>query len=487
MLPFPSIELLLLTAAALLFLSVVASKVSDRLGIPALAIFLLIGMLAGSEGIGGIHFDDPWLAKSLGITALIFIIFSGGIETKYQDIRSVAVSGILLSSIGVVLTALIVGVFAFFILKFSFVEAFLLGAIVSSTDAAAVFSVLRSRSVSLQGKIRPLLELESGSNDPIAVILTVSIIRFLLNDQLPVLNFIPALIWEIAFGILMGVVMGRIMRIVINRVQLSYEGLYSALTISLVVITYGLTAVLKGNGFIAVYLASLVLGNSLFLHKKTIIQFHEALAWLMQIVMFLTLGLLVFPSRLVPIVGAGLIASLILMFVARPVSVFLCLSFSKFKWREKCMVAWVGLRGAVPIILATFPLIAKTPNADMIFNVVFFIVLTSVLLQGTSIPTVAKWLKVDAPISDKRIYPIAMEYTEGIDASLEELIVPYNATVVGKKIFELDTPEGCLIVLICRDEKFSIPKGTTVLEAGDVLLTLGKKDDIQKFQKIFFS
>jgi cell volume regulation protein A len=477
----------LLIAAALLFLSVVASKVSDRLGIPALAIFLLIGMLAGSEGIGGIYFDDPWLAKSLGITALIFIIFSGGIETKYQDIRAITVSGILLSSIGVVLTAMIVSVFAFYILKFSFMEGLLLGAIVSSTDAAAVFSVLRSRSVNLKGKIRPLLELESGSNDPIAVILTVSIIRFLMNDQMNVLSFFPALVWEIAFGILMGIVMGRLMRFVINRVQLSYEGLYSALTISLVVITYGLTAVFKGNGFIAVYLASLVLGNSLFLHKKAIIQFHEALAWLMQIFMFLTLGLLVFPSRLVPIIGTGLIASLILMFIARPVSVFLCLSFSKFNWREKSMVAWVGLRGAVPIILATFPLIAKTPNADTIFNVVFFIVLTSVLLQGTSIPAVAKLLKVDAPLSGKRIYPISLEYTEGINTGLEELIVPYNATAVGKKIFELGTPEECLIVLICRDEKFFIPKGTTVLEAGDVLLTLGKRDDIQKLQKSFFS
>jgi cell volume regulation protein A len=483
MMIFSSIELFLMVTSALLFLSVVASKVSDRLGVPALVLFLTIGMLAGSEGIGRIHFNDPWLAKYLGVVALIFIIFSGGIDTKLSDVRSVMVPGILLSSLGVFLTALFVACAAVTILDLSFLEAFLLGAIVSSTDAAAVFSVLRSKKVSLKGKVRPLLELESGSNDPMAVLLTIGVIRLMTESNFHLWDLIPVLILEVTVGVVMGFVMGKAMIQVINRVQLSYEGLYSALTISMVVLIYGLTAVLKGNGFLAVYIAAVILGNGKFLHKGPTIRFHEGLAWLMQIVMFLALGLLVFPSRLLSIAAPGLIISLVLMLFARPLSVMACLLFTKFRGPEKHMIAWVGLRGAVPIILATFPLIAHVPKAEMIFNIVFFIVLTSVLLQGTSIPLVAKLLKVDAPPAQQKISPLSLDYADGIDANLEELIVPYTSKVVGMKIFEVGLPEDCLVVLICRDDKFFIPKGTTQLQAGDVLMVLGKEADVKQAQK----
>jgi len=350
-----------------------------------------------------------------------------------------------------------------------------------------VFSILRSKNVSLRGKVRPLLEMESGSNDPMAVLLTVGCIRLMVEDNFQLQHLIPVFLWEIAIGAVMGVLMGRFMTIVINKVQLSHEGLYSALTISLVALTYSLTAVLKGNGFLAVYLAAVILGNSKFIHKTPIMRFHEGLAWLMQIIMFLTLGLLVYPSKLVAIAVPGLIISLALMFVARPLSVMACLMFTRFKWPERHMISWVGLRGAVPIILATFPLIAHVPNAEVIFNIVFFIVITSVLLQGTSIPLIAKFLKVDAPFRTQRVSPISLEFTDGIDANLEEVIVPYNSAVMGKKLFELGLPEGCLIVLICRNDKFFIPKGTTVVEAGDVLMVLGTTGDIRRLQKVLTS
>jgi cell volume regulation protein A len=487
MMAFASLEVLLLVGSFLLLLSVVSSKVSDRLGVPVLVIFLTIGMLAGSEGIGRIHFDDPWLAKSLGVVALVFIIFSGGIDTKFSDIRSVILPGVLLSSLGVVMTAAIVGICAVILLNFSVLEAFLLGSIVSSTDAAAVFSILRSKNASLRGKIRPLLELESGSNDPIAVLLTVGCIRLLIEENFTMSQLVPVLLWEIIFGAVMGVLMGRFMTYAINKVQLSHEGLYSALTIALVAFTYSLTAAVKGNGFLAVYLAAVILGNSKFIHKTAIMRFHEGLAWLMQIVMFLTLGLLVYPSQLAAVTIPGLVISLALMFVARPLSVMACLTFSRFKFPERHMISWVGLRGAVPIILATFPLIAHVPNADVIFNIVFFIVLSSVLLQGTSIPLVARFLKVDAPLRKQRVSPLSLEFSDSVDASLEEVIVPYKSAVVGKKLFEIGMPEGCLIVLICRDDKFFIPKGTTVIEAGDVLMVLGVAGDIRRLQKALTS
>lgn len=482
--PGYSTEIFLLAAAVLLFLSVVVSKISDRLGIPALLLFLIIGMLTGSEGPGGIYFNDPWFTKSLGIIALIFILFAGGLETKFSDIRPILWRGIALSTIGVLVTAVLVGYFVVAVLHFSLLQGLLIGAIISATDTATVLTVLRSRNVSLKGKLRPLLELESGSNDPMAVFLTLGLIRFLTLQDYTWANFLVEFLLEASVGSLMGYLMGRVFLWAVNRLQLAYEGLYPVLTISLVILTYALTTLLHGNGFLAVYIAALVAGNHNFIHKKTLVRFHEGMAWLMQIIMFLTLGLLVIPSKIVPIIWTGLLISLFLMFVARPVSVFLCLFFSGLSINEKHMVSWVGLRGAVPIILATFPLIAGVPGADMIFNIVFFIVLTSILFQGTSIPLVSRLLKVNEPLKNKRPYPIEFELADTFNASLEEAIVPFNSAVAGKRIFELGIPPGCLVVLLGRDEKFFIPDGKTVLEAGDVLLILANTQDMRQLQKI---
>ncbi|MFA5351310.1 MAG: potassium/proton antiporter [Candidatus Omnitrophota bacterium] len=477
------IETVLLWIAVLMFVSVVSSKLSDKLAIPTLLLFLAIGILAGSEGIGRLYFDNAQLAKSIGVVALIFIIFSGGLDTNWKDTKAVVWPGIVLSTAGVLLTAIITGFFAIYILKFSFLEGMLLGSIVSSTDAAAVFSILRSKRISLKQPLKPLLEFESGSNDPMAVFLTAGFISILTVQNMSISVLIPRFFLDMGMGSLIGYLMARFIVFFINRLRLYYEGLYPVIMISLVLLTYVIAVFLKGNGILAVYLAGLMLGQAEFPNKRMIIRFHDGLAWLMQIAMFVTLGLLVFPSHILPLIGAGLLLTLILMVVARPVSVFLCLLPFKISLRKKTMVAWVGLRGSVPIILATFPFMAGIPQADTIFNIVFFIVIASVLIQGTSIPVLSKMLKLDAPWVNRASYPIEFEKTEGMDAELTDIIVPYNSAAVGKMIRDLNVPEKCLIMLISRNDKFVIPAGPTIIEGGDVLLVLANAEDFSFMQK----
>jgi len=472
-----SFEAIILWIAVLIFVSVISSKLSHRFAIPVLLLFLAIGMLAGSEGIGGIYFDNAQLAKSIGIVALIFIIFSGGFDTNWKDARPVVWPGVVLSTAGVLLTAVITGFFAVRILKFSLLEGMLLGSIVSSTDAAAVFSILRSKRISLRSPLKPLLELESGSNDPMAVFLTVGLISLLTVKDANIASLVPRFALDMGMGALIGYLMGRFIIFLIKRLNLEYEGLYPVLMISLVLLTYIIAGFLKGNGFLAVYLVGLLLGQVDFQNKRMIMRFHDGLAWLMQIAMFVTLGLLVFPSRIVPLVGKGLLITLLLMVVARPASVLLCLLPFKMNLRKKAMIAWVGLRGAVPIILATFPFMAGIPQADTIFNIVFFVVIASVFIQGTSIPLVSKILKLDVPMVDRKSYPIEFEKVEGIDAELTDIIVPYNSEAIGKKISELNVPEKCLIMLISRNDKYVIPAGSTVIQGGDVLLVLANAED----------
>jgi cell volume regulation protein A len=478
------IENILLWVAVLIFVSVVSSKLSDKFAIPILLLFLTIGMLAGSEGIGGIYFDDAQLAKSIGVVALIFIIFSGGLDTNWKDTKSVILPGVILSTAGVLMTAIITGFFAVHILKFSLLEGMLLGSIVSSTDAAAVFSVLRSKRISLKQPLKPLLEFESGSNDPMAIFLTVGFISILTVKNMGIAALIPRFMLDMSVGALVGYLMAKFIVFFINRLKLGYEGLYPVIMISLVLLTYVIAVFLKGNGILAVYLAGLMLGKAEFPNKKMIMRFHDGLAWLAQIVMFVTLGLLVFPSHIVPLIGAGFFLTFLLMVVARPVSVLLCLLPFNINMRKKVMVAWVGLRGSVPIILATFPFMAGIPQADTIFNIVFFVVIASVFIQGTSIPVLSKILKLDIPLATKLNYPIEFEKRAAFDAEMIDVIVPFDSEVVGKRISDLDVPEKCLILLICRQGSFVIPSGSMVIESGDVLLVLANTADFLVFQQM---
>jgi cell volume regulation protein A len=385
---------LLLTSSILLFLSIFAWKISIRLGIPALLLFLGIGMLAGSEGPGRIYFDDALAAQSVGVIALAFILFAAGLETNWKIVRPALSAALLLSTIGVLLTALVIAIFAVFVLHFSFAQGALLGAIISATDAAAVFSVLRAKNLKLTGKLLPLLELESGTNDPMAVFLTIGLTRILTNPHESILAVLLLFVQQMGIGAILGVLIGFGAIWLLKRINLEVEGLYRVYTIALVLFTYGLTAILGGSGFLSVYLIGLLLGNSSFQQVDQLSHVHDSLAWLMQIAMFLILGLLVFPSRLLTVLGSGLLMTGVAVFLARPISVLIALLPIKMPFREKIFVSWVGLRGAVPIVLATFPLLAGVPAAADLFNLVFFVVIASVLLQGVSVPFAAKRLGV---------------------------------------------------------------------------------------------
>ena len=467
-----TVEQFLVVSAILLVLGVIASKASGRLGVPALVLFLLIGMLAGSEGLGRIYFDNPAIVQAIGVVALVLILFSGGLDTDWRVVRPALWSGLSLATLGVLLTALLVGGFAALVLPFSFTEALLLGAIVSSTDAAAVFTVLRSRGVGLKGKIAPVLELESGSNDPMAVFLTIGLTQLLTTPNATLFDLVPMFVLQMTLGAALGLGMGHVMTWIVNRSHLEFEGLYPVLTLSLVLLTYGGTTLLGGNGFLAAYIAGLVMGNHNFVHKKSIMRFHDGVAWLMQIAMFLTLGLQVFPSQLLPVIGVGLLVAGFLIFVARPASVFVALLGAKMELTHKTMIAWVGLRGAVPIILATFPLLAGLPQANTIFNLVFFIVLTSVLVQGTTLPLVARWLGVTSPISTPYRYPLEFVPDVDIDSQLIEVRIPRTSPIVGRSIMEINLPEGALVITVGRNSETFVPSGATVLQDDDRLLVL---------------
>lgn len=477
------VEYYLTVASGLLLISILFSKASGRLGIPGFLIFILVGMLAGEDGPGRIQFNNPWMAQSLGVIALALILFSGGLSTDWQYVKPVWRKAASLATVGVLVSTFSLGAFAAWFLNLGWVEGMLLGAIVSSTDAAAVFSVLRARSANLKGNLRPLLELESGSNDPMAVLATVGAIEWLMNPAATAGHLGLQFAKQLLLGGALGYAFGRGALLLINRLKLDHEGLYPVLTLTLILLLYGVTTLLGGSGFLAVYLAGLVLGNHAFTHKKSLVHFHDGLAWLMQIAMFLVLGLLVAPRNLIPIAPAALAISLFLIFVARPLSVWLSLPVSDLSARERLLVSWVGLRGAVPIVLATFPLLAGYANAELFFNLVFFIVLTSSLLQATSIPAVARLLRLEAPAESGRRLPLEFERPEGTDTELLDFIIPYGGSAVGKSILDLGLPKDSLITLVCRDEKFLVPGGGTILQEGDVIMVLTNAESLAETRR----
>ena len=485
-------ELVLIAVATLLMLGVFASKASYKLGVPALLLFLGIGMLAGSEGIGRIEFDDVHAAQLLGIVALSYILFSGGLDTRWESIRPVLKEGIGLATVGVILTALIVGLAATWLFNLSLLEGMLLGAIVSSTDAPAVFGVLRSKRLHLRGRLKPLLELESGSNDPMAVLLTIALISVLSGgpDTGP-LALVTFFVLQVVVGGAIGLGVGRLLVMVLNRLHLEYDGLYPVLTLSAVLLIYASATYLGGSGFLAVYLAGLVMGKADFVHKRSLVRFHDGVAWLMQIGMFLVLGLLVFPSQLVPVAASSLVLSLLLIFVARPAAVFLTLAFSKMPLTEKTFVSWVGLKGAVPIIIATFPLLDGVPEADVMFNVVFFVVLTSVLVQGTSIPLLARLLRVeDAPQPAVPVHDPDLAW-EGPSVSAEtsnmlEVVLPDDTPVAGKQIVQVGFPSNALVIALHRDDRTLVPTGATTLLPGDHLVILAEEEAVEATRTLLY-
>lgn len=480
-----SLTTYLIAIPALMILSIVVSKGAGRFGIPGLSIFLLIGILVGREGPGGFLFSNYLLAQTLGILALILILHAGGLGTTLDDVRAVRGSALVLSTIGVVVATVLVGAFGVRFLHLDSLHALLLGAAIASTDVAAVFTVLRSRNVSLAGRIRPLLELESALNDPMTVFLSVGLLQLIVGDQgTSLARLIPAFFQQMIVGTLAGIGAGKITRWAINGSRLEFEGLYPVLSTALVVLTYGMTQTIGGSGFLAVYVSGIVLGNENYLHKRSLTVFHDGLAWLMQIVMFLTMGLVVLPSELSRLAVSGIALSAFLVLVARPVSVLVCLTPFRFSWREQLMVSWAGLRGAVPIVVATYPLIARASEAQTIFNLVFFVVFISVLLQGTTIPIVSKWLNVASPIVKGFQYPIEFNPTTNLKSELVEVPVPAQSAVIGRSLVDLALPAGALIVLIRRADEALVPHGSTQIESGDTLLVLAEPEGLRRIRGI---
>ena len=475
-----TIENILLIGSLLLFISIVVGKTSYKFGVPTLILFLAIGMLAGSDGIGGIHFDDPKLAQFIGVVSLNFILFSGGLDTNWVAVKPILKEGIMLSTLGVLLTAVSLGTFVWFVTDFTIYESMLLSSIVSSTDAAAVFSILRSKNLALKTNLRPTLELESGSNDPMAYVLTIAFLTLVVNQDKSLVSIIPFFFQQMILGGIAGFAFAKLSEFIINKIKLDFEGLYPVLVISLMFITFSATDFVGGNGFLAIYICAVYLGNQDLIHKSTILKVFDGIAWLMQIVLFLTLGLLVFPSQIIPYMGIGLLISVFLILIARPVGVFISLMFFKMKLKRRFYISWVGLRGAVPIVFATYPLLAGIEKANMIFNIVFFISVTSVLIQGTTLSIFAKWLKVSLP---EKIKPFAENERYILDlpkSGMEEISISPNSNAVNKRIIDLHFPKSAFIIMIKRNSKFVHPGGSTVIEANDTLVVLLDTEDSLK-------
>ncbi|WOD44589.1 potassium/proton antiporter [Hwangdonia lutea] len=472
-----TIENILLVGSILLFISIIVGKSSYKFGVPTLLIFLTVGMLAGSDGIGGIFFNDPKIAQLIGIVSLNFILFSGGLNTNWGNIKPVLKEGIALSTLGVLLTALSLGTFVWLVTDFTIYESMLLGSIVSSTDAAAVFSILRSKNLALRTNLRPTLELESGSNDPMAYVLTIMFLTLVVNQDQSIVSIIPMFFQQMIVGAFAGFAFGKLSKIIINKINLDFEGLYPVLVIALMFITFSATDFVGGNGFLAIYICAVFLGNQDLIHKKTILRMYDGLAWLVEIVLFLTLGLLVFPKKIVPYIGVGLLISLFLIVIARPLGVLISLVFFKMKFRRRLYISWVGLRGAVPIVFATYPLLAGVEKADIIFSIVFFISVTSILIQGTTLTVFAKWLNVGMPEETKKKTEIDELLSNLPKSSLEEFEILPNLFSENKRIVDLNFPKSAFIVMIKRGKEYIRPSGATEIKANDILMVLADSEE----------
>lgn len=479
------IDQVLLVASVLIILAVVSSKLSAQVGLPVLVVFLGLGMLAGSEGPGGIPFEDYRLAHAIGTVALAFILFDGGLNTPRASLRLAWKPAALLATLGVVVTSAVTGLIASHVLGLPLLEGLLLGGIVGSTDAAAVFGLLRSAGVRLRPRLAATLEVESGANDPMAVFLTVGLIQVLSSEvELgPRLLLLFAL--QMGVGLAVGLLVGRLAVVLLNRIELRTAGLYPVLTASCGALAFGLAAVLHGSGFLAIYVAGIVLGNKRFVFQHGTLVFHDGIAWAGQIAMFVVLGLLSFPSELWHVSGASLLVAAGLTFLGRPLAVLLLLAPFRFSWRELLLISWVGLKGAVPVVLAIYPLLAGLDAGHTIFNVVFFVVLLSAVIQGGSLPWVARWLKLNEPPVADAPLSIEISSVREVETEVVDYLVRDDCLAVGRALRELAFPVGAVVAMITRERVVLSPRGSTCLEAGDHAFVVAQRRCRNALDRIF--
>lgn len=462
-----AVDRLILVAGILLLIGIASSKFSARFGLPVLILFLAVGMLAGSEGIGGIAFEDYTLAHGIGSVALALILFDGGIQTSLEAVRRVWKPALLLATVGVLITSLVTGLAASYILGVPILLGMLFGGIVGSTDAAVVFAVLRSSGLRLREKLSATLEIESASNDPMAIFLTVGFIAVLRGEADLGIGLATLFVQQMFVGGAAGVLVGKLIVTIINRINLATAGLYPLLATAGGLLSFGTAAAFGGSGFLAIFLTGIVIGNDRIVFQRGILFFHDALAWLSQIVMFIVLGMLSFPSRLIDVAPAGLLVAAVLIFVARPSACLLTIPFFKFDLREFVLISWTGLKGAVPITLATFPLLAGIAGAELLFDVVFFVVLTSAVVQALSLPVFARRLGLDLPMTPASPVSLEISSLRHVDGDIIDLALTKYSQAVGKTIRELGLPEGVVVAMVARGERIIPPKGSTALEAGD--------------------
>ena len=437
-------------------------------------------MFFGSDGLG-LQFHNAGEAQFIGMMALSIILFSGGMDTKYTDIRPILAQGILLSTLGVLLTTVFTGLFIYWISGFSHVSitmslitAMLLAATMSSTDSASVFNILRSQRMNLKHNLRPMLELESGSNDPMAYMLTIVLIQFINSSGMGTGDILVSFFIQFAVGGAAGFFLGKLAVLIINRIDLKNQSLYPILLLSFIFFTFTVTDLCKGNGYLAVYIAGMMVGNARIVNRREISTFMDGMTWLFQIIMFLTLGLLVNPHEMIDIAIPATLIGIFMIVIARPLSVLLCLlPFKRMNFNSRLFVSWVGLRGAVPIIFATYPVVAGVPGSTQIFNIVFFITILSLLVQGTTISRMARLLRLDTPL-EKTGNDFGVEIPEETNTDLRDIVLTEEMLVNGDRLMDMNLPKGTLVMLVKRGNEFMIPNGSLQLKPGDKLLIISE-------------
>ncbi len=490
------VELILLVLSLLFFASIFTDKVGYKFGVPALLLFLAVGMLFGADGIGKFFNEDGIgyildidSAQAIGTVALCIILFSGGMDTKLSEIRPVMLPGLTLATLGVLLTAIITGVIIYYIFGWlnaiasvSIWVALLMASTMSSTDSASVFSILRTSGIGFKHNLRPLLELESGANDPMAYVLTTTLIGVVTATATEIsgLAIVQTIVVQLVMGAVIGFLFGKGIVNLMRKAQLSNESLYPIMVLTACIFIFSITYYLQGNTYLAVYIGGLVIGNSKFTRKRQTRSFFDGLTWLSQLVMFLVLGLMVRPHELLQLQVwlPCLIISVVMIFISRPIAVLLCmLPFKQFTRQDKIMLSWVGLKGAVPIIFAIMCKAANVNHADLIFNIVFLCTLVSLIVQGTSLSAMARRLHLALPVTNlKKLQHFDLDLPEEIESSATEIEVTKDMLVMGTQLKNLELPAKTLVIMVRRGEDFFVPSGKSELQAGDQLLVITDND-----------
>ena len=466
------IELMIITGLVLL-ICISSSKILYRFGIPMLLIFLVLGMIFGSDGIVGIYFDNYNLTSNISSLALVFIMFYGGFGTNWAIAKKSAVPSILMSSLGVIITAGLTGLFCYFVLKTNLLEGLLIGAVVASTDAASVFSILRSQKLNLKGTLAPLLEVESGSNDPIAYMLTIIVLTFMSTTGGG--SILVMLLKQIVFGITIGILLGKLSVYIVRNVNFEVEGFYTIFVTAIAILSFAFSDYIGGNGYLSVYMTGIIIGNSKIPHKKSLFHFLDGVSWIMQISLFFMIGLLAFPSKLPQVFGIALVIFLFMTFIARPIATFIILDRFSYSLKEKIFISWVGLRGAASIVFAIYSVTNGANIENDIFHIIFFIAIFSVGIQGTFIPFIAR--KLDLVDDNTPVLKTFTDYKEDKNTKILEVVVDEKSKWKNKSIMDSNIPDEVLIVMIKIKSEVIIPKGSTVIEEGDTLVLASNSFD----------